>query len=86
MNTQTEEKLVKANELRESEQYGDSAKLFTECLLDLIPSGDPRQLVHCLAGHSLIFKILTKKHDSRIFKNLTLAYSQEAYEVCKSNH
>ena len=85
MNEQIEQKLGQANMLREQEQYAESAKLYTECLLELVPSGDPRQLVHCLSGQSLIYKILTRKNDSHIYRNLTIAFGKEAYAVGEAN-
>ncbi|HOX96165.1 MAG TPA: hypothetical protein PLI45_02185 [Candidatus Woesebacteria bacterium] len=85
MNEQIEQKLGQANTLREQEQYSESAKLFTECLLELIPSGDPQQLVHCLAGHSLIYKILSRKEDSHVYRNLTTAFGKEAYAIGEAN-
>lgn len=85
MNEQIEQKLGQANTLREQEQYSESAKIFTDCLIELVPQGDPSQLVHCLAGYSLIYKILSRKEDSRVYKNLTITLGKEAYEVGEAN-
>lgn len=85
MNEQIEQKLGQANTLREQEQYSESIKIYTECLLELIPEGDPGQLVHCLAGQSLVYKILSRKEDSPIYRNLTLAFGKEAYDIGIAN-
>jgi tetratricopeptide (TPR) repeat protein len=85
MNEQIEKKLSQANTLREEEKYSESAKLYTDCLIELIPSGDPGQLIHCLAGQSLIYKILTRKDSNHIYQNLTIAFGKEAYEVGEAN-
>lgn len=85
MNEQIAQKLVQANDLREQEKYSESAKLYTDCLIELIPSGDPSQLINCLAGQSLIYKILTRKDSNHIYQNLTVAFGKEAYEVGEVN-
>lgn len=85
MDVQLEEKLVQANSLREQEKYGESVKLYTECLISLTPAGDPGQLIHCLAGHSLVYKILSRKENSHIYRNLTISFGKLAYEVGEAN-
>ena len=55
-----EKRLSEANDLREAEKYGDSAKAYTERLIDLIKNGDQTGLIHCLGGQSLIYKILIR--------------------------
>jgi tetratricopeptide (TPR) repeat protein len=85
MDSQVEQKLGEANSLREKGQYSESTKLYTDCLIQLIPSGDLSQLVHCLSGQSLVYKILFRKENSSIYKNLTLAFAQEAYDIAEKN-
>ena len=85
MNTQIEDKLIEANNLREKEQYGESVKLFTESLHALVPDGDSSQLIHCLSGQSLVYKILIRENNHSIYRHLTLAFAKEAYEVAKIN-
>jgi len=81
MNEQIEQKLGQANTLREQEQYSESVKIYTECLLELIPNGDSSQIIHCLAGQSLVYKILSRKEGNPIYRNLTIAFGKEAYDI-----
>lgn len=81
MNDKLEEKLVEANRLREAEQYGESVKLYTECLIEQIDQKDYRGQVHTLCGQSLIYKILARKTSDAIYKRLTVALTKEAIGV-----
>jgi|WetSurMetagenome_2_1015567.scaffolds.fasta_scaffold460312_2 tetratricopeptide (TPR) repeat protein len=85
MINQIEEKLSQANDLRESEQYSESAKLYTECLLELVQTGDPEGLIHCLGGQSLIYKILLRQIDTPIYRHLTQAFAKEAFDIAEQN-
>lgn len=85
MNKEMEARLVKANDLREQEKYGESAKEYTECLLELVSENDSEGLVHFLGGYSLIYKIQARKDSSVIWQNLTLAYAGECYRIAKEN-
>jgi len=81
MNSAMEEKLAVANDLREKEQYGEAAKIYTECLMELVKINDPEGLIHCLGGQSLIYKILSRQSRDRTYKNLTLSFAAEAYRI-----
>lgn len=85
MNTQMEQKLSKANDLRESEQYGDSSKLYTECLIELIKINDAEGLIHCLSGQDLIYKILVRQYNHPVYRHLALAFSKESFEIAEQN-
>lgn len=80
-----EQMLAKANDLRESEAYGEFAKLYTDCLLELLKINDPEGLVHCLGGQSLIYKIKARETDKPIFHHLASSFAKEAYEVGEAN-
>ena len=80
-----EERLSKANTLREEEKYGESAKEYTECLLELVATNDSEGLVHFLGGYSLIYKIQARRETSLVWQNLTLAYAKECYRIAKEN-
>jgi len=85
MNNIMEKRLSEANDLREAEKYGDSAKAYTECLIDLIKNGDQTGLIHCLGGQSLIYKILIRSNNSPIYRQLTLSFAKGALDVAESN-
>lgn len=85
MNEQIENVLSQANDLREKEQFAESAKLYTQCLLELIPDGSPSQTIHCLDGQSLIYKILARKENHLVYRHLTLAYAAEAFRIAETN-
>ncbi len=80
-----EDRLNRANTLREEEKYGESAKEYTECLLDCVKTSDFEGLVHALGGMSLVFKHQIGKGQPEIFKRLTLAYAHESYKVAEEN-
>ena len=85
MTKEMEDKLNKANTLREEEKYGESAKEYTDCLLDLVRNNDVEGLVHFLGGYSLIYKIQARKETSLLWQNLTLAYAGECYRIAEEN-
>lgn len=85
MNEQIEITLSQANDLREKEQFAESARLFTQCLIDLIPDGSPSQIIHSLDGQSLIYKILARKDNHLVYRHLTIAYAAEAYRIAEAN-
>jgi len=85
MNPQDEQKLSKANELREAEKFGDSSKEYTESLITLIDKQDYSGLIHCLGGQSLIYKILSRKDSAQIYRNLTIAFAKEAISVLEQH-
>ena len=79
-----EEKLALANKLRESEDYGGSAKEFTECLIGGIEDQNYRVQIHALCGHSLIYKILTRKKENATYKELTVSFCKEALSILEA--
>ena len=81
MTPSDEQKIAHANDLRESEKYGESAKEYTDCLVSLIDKKDYTGIIHCLSGQSHIYKILSRKINSPIYRHLTLAFSSESLEV-----
>lgn len=85
MSDMLEEKLSKANQLRESEQFGESAKLFTECLIDYTDQQDYRGQIHSLCGQSLIYKILARKDQNQTYRELTIDFSKSALGVLESH-
>lgn len=85
MDAQMEDRLSNANSLREQERFDESAAEYTRCLIDLIDTNDWTGLIHCLGGQSLIYKILTKRHDSPIYNSLVLAFAKEAYEIAEQH-
>ena len=85
MNTQTEQILAKANDLREAEQFGEASKLYTDCLVELINGNDHEGLIHCLSGQSLIYKILARRHDNLVYRHLAIAFSKEAFDIAKQH-
>jgi len=76
-----EEKLAKANDLREKEQFGESIKLYTDCLTDLISLRDWEGMVHSFGGTSYIYKILAGQKNNKHCKSLCAAFALEAYTV-----
>ncbi len=76
-----EKRLSEANDLREAEKYGEAAKLYTDCLLDLVTANDQAGLIHCLGGQSLIYKILSRQNQNQTYKNLTISFASEAYRI-----
>lgn len=80
-----EQRLLAANELRESERFGDSAKAYTECYIDLIDTNDFAGLIHCLDGQSLIYKNLLVKNNSPINHYFVVSYAKEALDLAESN-
>ena len=85
MDSIMEKRLLDANDLREAEKYGDSAKAYTECLIDLVDTNDYQGLIHCLGGQSLIYKNLLSTNDSPIYHYLTVSYAKEALQVGESH-
>lgn len=85
MNKEMEEKLSGANTLREQEKYGESSKIYTECLLELTEQNDVEGLIHALGGQSLIYKHQIRKTKLPVYKNLTLAFAEEGYKVAEQN-
>ena len=85
MTKEMEDRLGKANTLREEEKYGDSAKGYTECLFECVSTSDFEGMVHALGGMSLVFKHQIGKGESEIFKRLTLAYALESYKVAEEH-
>jgi len=85
MDTQIEHKLSKANDLRESENYGESAKLYTECLIELLKKSDPEGLIHCLSGQSLIYKIQARQNSLPVYRHLTIAFAKESFAIAEKN-
>ncbi len=80
-----EERLSKANTLREEEKYGDASKLYTECLLELVELNDVEGLIHVLGGQSLIYKIQARKAISHVYRNLTIAFAKEVNRIAEEN-
>lgn len=80
-----EERLSHANDLREKEQYGDSSKEYTQCLIDLVSQNDPVGLIHCLGGQSLIYKNLLTVKDSPLYRQLVLHFAKEGLTVADQN-
>lgn len=78
-----EKRLADANDLRESENYGESAKAYTDCLIDLVADNDITGLIHCLGGQSLIYKILYNETKSVIYSTLSLSFAKASYEVAE---
>ena len=85
MDTQIEHKLSKANDLRESENYGESAKLYTECLIELLKKSDPEGLIHCLSGQSLIYKIQARQNSLPVYRHLAIAFAKESFAIAEKN-
>lgn len=85
MTKEMEERLSKANTLREEEKYGESAKEYTECLLELTELNDAEGLIHALGGMSLVYKLQLRKVSSPVYKNLSLAFAQEGYRIAEIN-
>jgi len=85
MDTQIEHKLSKANGLRESENYGESAKLYTECLIELLKKSDPEGLIHCLSGQSLIYKIQARQNSLPVYRHLAIAFAKESFAIAEKN-
>lgn len=85
MNQVIENKLVEANNLREKESFADSAKIYTECLIELTKAQDVAGLIHCLGGQSHIYKILAKQTKNEIYQNLGIAFAKEAYQLGRNN-
>src|SRR5258706_14422172 len=81
MNSIMEERLSKANDFREKEQFGEAAKEYTNCLPDLLSTNDFDGLIHCLCGQSLIYKILARKESYSIYRHLTLSFAKEALSI-----
>lgn len=81
MNDNLEEKLAKANQQRELEQYGESAKLFTDCLVGQVDQQDYRGQIHSLCGQSLIYKILARKTNDQVYKDLCIALTKIAINI-----
>ena len=50
MNKEIENRLNNANNLREEEKYGESAKVYTEALIDCVKTDDFEGMVHALGG------------------------------------
>lgn len=84
MTKQMEERLAKANDLREQEKYGESAKGYMECLLDCVKENDADGMIHAFGGMSLVMKHQISKGGDK-FKRLTLAYAYESYKVAEEN-
>ncbi len=84
MNKVMEERLNKANTLREEEKYGDSAKEYTEALIDCVKTSDFEGMVHALGGMSLVMKHQIAS-GGELFRRLTLAYAYESYKVVEEN-
>lgn len=80
-----EERLNKANDLREEEKYGESAKEYTECLLELTKINDAEGLIHALGGMSLVYKHQISKTSLSVYKNLNLAFALEGYKIAEEN-
>lgn len=85
MTKEMEERLARANTLREEEKYGDASKLYTECLLELVEINDTEGLIHVLGGQSLIYKIQARKATSFVYRNLTIAFAQEVNRIAEEN-
>lgn len=85
MDVQMEERLAKANTLREQEKFSESAAMYTDCLIDLVDTKDWKGLVHCLGGQSLIYKILSTKSDSPVYNSLLISFAKEAYDIAEEN-
>jgi tetratricopeptide (TPR) repeat protein len=80
-----EEKLARANDLREKEQFGESSKLYTNLLPELINNSDYVGQIHCLGGQSLIYKIMARVKKDKIYNNLAIAFAKEAYRIGTDN-
>jgi len=85
MNNIMEKRLAVANDLREAEKYGESAKAYTECLIDLVRSDDPVGLIHCLGGQSLIYKNLLTTIDSPVYHYFVVSFAKEALEIAEAH-
>ncbi len=85
MTKEMEERLNRANTLREEEKYGESSKLYTECLLELTGLNDAEGLIHALGGQSLIYKHHIGKTPTSIYENLCLAFAYEGFRVAEDN-
>lgn len=85
MDTNMEKRLAVANDLRESENYGESAKAYTDCLIDLVEENDPTGLIHCLGGQSLIYKNLLTVTDSPLYRGLTLSFAKIGLDLAEQN-
>lgn len=75
------DKLVNANDLREKGQFQDSIKEFTDCLIGYVDSSDFNNQIHTLCGHSLVYKILARKTNNKVYKLLTLSYCKAALSI-----
>ncbi len=85
MNRIMEEQLTAAYKLMDDGNTGESIKLYFDCLLTITKDSDPVALVHALAGISTNFKILIRTSDSKIYKNMTVAYALESYKVAEES-
>lgn len=80
-----ENRLSKANDLRESEQYGESSKIYTECLIDLLKENDTVGLIHCLSGQSHIYKILAGLYNHPTYLHLSVSFAKESYNLAENS-
>lgn len=85
MELNMEQRLIAANDLREAERFGDSAKAYTECYIDLLDTNDFTGLIHCLDGQSLIYKNLLVRNNSPINHYLVVAFAKEALDLADAN-
>jgi tetratricopeptide (TPR) repeat protein len=85
MDDRIEQKLIKAGDLREQEQFGESAKLYTECLIESLEKQDYSAQIHALCGQSLVYKIHARGTNLQTYKNLTLAFAKEALDIFEKN-
>lgn len=85
MTKEMEERLARANTLREEERYGESAKEYMECLLDCVKENDAEGIIHALGGQSLVCKIQARRDGKSLWKKLTVAFAKECYQVAEDN-
>ncbi len=82
--SQTEEKLLLANSLREQEKFSDSIKLYFEALSEAVEVQDFSSQVHALDGISLIYKIKGRETRDQSYKDLSSAYAKVALQLIEN--
>lgn len=77
--------LVRANSLREAEEYTESIKLYSDVLVEIINQNFFPQLVHTVGGLCLTYRLLFRKHKSLLFINIASVYGRQLEEICASH-
>lgn len=85
MTPELEKRLVEAGNQRESENFSEAIKQYTDILMDSLSLGDYVAQIHSLCGQSLTYKILARHTSHSLYKKLCVEFSHQAVYILEDH-